>query len=119
MKFCRTLSKVQLLLIPAIMWLFTNTLINTHYHYLADGQVISHAHPYDKTADQGTPFKSHKHTKGELIILSLLDKADVVIAVFIGLYFLLQAISAKKTLIPTEAPVQRYYQVHHYHGPPA
>jgi len=100
------------------MWLFTNALINTHYHYLADGQVISHAHPYDKKANQGTPFQSHKHTDTQLIFLSILDKTDAVVSGFFILCPLAQGIIENNNFIPAEAPVQICYQVHHYHAPP-
>ena len=120
MKFCRILRKTQLLLLlPAVMWLFTNALINKHFHYLSDGQVVSHAHPYNKTTDQGTPIRSHEHTKTQLIFLSIISKSDVVIAGFVILCLLATGIYFKNILIPSEAAVKTYYQVHHYHGPPA
>lgn len=120
MKFRRILSKTQLLLLlPAVMWLFTNALINTHYHYLSDGQVVSHAHPYNKDTNQGTPFKSHKHTKTQLVFLSILDKTDAVIAGFAFLGLLSVGISTKNIFIPSDVPLKKYYQVHHYHAPPA
>ncbi|MBN2213607.1 MAG: hypothetical protein JW723_05130 [Bacteroidales bacterium] len=43
-----------------------NKIIFTHSHILANGQVISHAHPYDKSSDS-EPFKSHHHTQSELL----------------------------------------------------
>ncbi|MBL7113747.1 MAG: hypothetical protein ISS19_17540 [Bacteroidales bacterium] len=120
MRFRRILSKSQLLLLmPAVMWLFTNALINTHYHYLSDGQVISHAHPYNKTTNQGSPFKSHQHSKTQLIFLSIIDKSDVVIAGFIILGLLSAGISQINIFPPSETPVKVCYQVHHYRGPPA
>jgi hypothetical protein len=119
MKFSRILRKTQLLfLLPAVMWLFTNALMNTHYHYLADGQVISHAHPYNKSANQGTPFKSHKHSKTQLIFLSILDKTDVVITGFFIFGILSADISCKNIFFPSEAPVKVCYQVYNYHAPP-
>jgi len=33
-----------------------------------DGEIISHAHPYDKSHDT-QPFKNHKHTSAELFFL--------------------------------------------------
>ncbi len=120
MKIPRTLRETQLiLLLPAVMWLYTNALINTHYHYLSDGQIISHAHPYDKATDQGTPFKSHQHTKAQLIFLSLIDKTDVVIAGFLIIGLLITSIPKRKVFTFSEIHVKVYYLVFNYHAPPA
>jgi len=120
MKFSRILGKTQLLLLlPAVIWLFTNTLINKHYHYLSDGQVVSHAHPYNKSTNKGTPFKSHHHSKTQLVFLSIIDKSDVVIAGFFLTGLLSAGLSRKYFFTSSEAPVKVCYHVHHYHGPPA
>jgi hypothetical protein len=37
-----------------------NRTANLHRHYLGGGITITHAHPYDKSADS-SPFKSHSH----------------------------------------------------------
>jgi hypothetical protein len=43
-----------------------NKSVYTHTHIMANGQVISHAHPYNKTTDS-KPFKSHHHTRTEFV----------------------------------------------------
>jgi hypothetical protein len=45
--------------------LVVNKALFTHMHRYADGTVILHAHPYNKTADK-KPFKTHHHTQKEL-----------------------------------------------------
>ncbi len=40
-----------------------------HSHIQADGTVVAHAHPYDKSTDS-EPIKSHHHTRLELIVIS-------------------------------------------------
>lgn len=45
-----------------------NRAVYVHNHILANGQIISHAHPYNKTDDPG-PFKHHQHTQSEIIYL--------------------------------------------------
>jgi len=36
----------------AVLWLITNNAVNWHYHELPGGQVIMHAHPYDREEKQ-------------------------------------------------------------------
>lgn len=39
-----------------------------HSHKLADGTLISHAHPFNKAKDR-VPVNKHHHTSGELFLL--------------------------------------------------
>jgi hypothetical protein len=57
---------IALLLIGVIGMLVFNQGIFLHTHKLGDGKVIVHAHPYKKTEDTA-PFKSHHHTKAEIL----------------------------------------------------
>jgi len=49
-----------------------NKAVFTHSHLLLNGQVISHAHPYNKTNDSA-PFKLHHHTQTELFFYENLE----------------------------------------------
>ena len=50
-----------------------NRTANLHRHYLGGGITITHAHPYDKSADS-SPFKSHSHgEKGPFAIDGLVE----------------------------------------------
>jgi len=49
-----------------------NKIVFSHSHILASGEVISHAHPYDKTNDS-EPFKSHHHTQAELFFFQHIE----------------------------------------------
>lgn len=61
--------------IISILWILAlfinifNSSVNLHSHKLDDGTIVTHAHPYNKTGDT-LPFKSHKHTKLELLFLT-------------------------------------------------
>jgi len=52
--------------------LIANKSVFMHTHLLADGTIITHSHPYDKSSDS-EPFKSHHHTKVEFVFLQNLD----------------------------------------------
>ena len=70
----RVLSKsFILLLLPGLLWLFINATVNKHNHYLSGDYIISHAHPYDKTPSNPTPFGSHHHSGAELFLLSFVS----------------------------------------------
>ena len=57
---------VGLLLIVAVLLLLVNKSIFVHSHKMADGTIVVHAHPYNKSNDT-EPFKSHTHTQAELL----------------------------------------------------
>ena len=65
--FKNTTIKTITFLMIGVMGLFiTNKLVFSHLHKLDDGTVIEHAHPYNRSTDSG-PYKSHHHTKSELL----------------------------------------------------
>ena len=60
-------------LVIGIMAMFiANKAVYIHAHKLYDGSIIEHAHPYNKSADS-KPYKSHNHTKIELLVAQSLD----------------------------------------------
>lgn len=69
--------------------LILNSSIYIHTHILADGSIISHAHPYHK-ADQSHNQQQHQHTNAELILfhnLQILFLTAIPIAfVFLNLH---------------------------------
>jgi len=46
--------------------LIVNKSIFTHTHKLADGTIMIHSHPYDRSNDS-KPYKTHQHTKTEFL----------------------------------------------------
>ncbi len=84
---CLTISIIGLLLV--------NNSIFFHTHKLADGTLITHAHPYNKSNDT-EPIKSHHHTKLEFIVIQNLG----MIFHFVVLVFVLIIPKKKKTFIP-------------------
>lgn len=59
-------------LIIIVGLLTVNNSIYLHTHQLADGSIVTHAHPFDKTKDTA-PIKSHHHTKPEFFFLQNLQ----------------------------------------------
>jgi hypothetical protein len=58
---------VSILLIGIAGIYMLNYTMYTHRHITADGRVITHSHPYNK--DDSKPYKSHSHSKSELLLL--------------------------------------------------
>ena len=66
-------QKIIVLLMAGIIGLLiANTAVFLHVHQLDDGTIISHAHPYDKS-DDTQPFKTHQHSKLDILIIHSLE----------------------------------------------
>ena len=67
--------------------IFLGTLFNNafffHSHILSNGVVISHAHPFTEKTDSSAPFKSHKHTKYELVLINMVNNALFLLSFFL------------------------------------
>lgn len=78
-----TIKFVAYLMIGLMAMLIANKVMFTHLHKNAEGTILIHAHPYDKTNDSG-PFKSHNHTQAEFLFfenLGILFLAVIMILV--------------------------------------
>jgi hypothetical protein len=108
---------IFLLLVPAVTWLFMNAAVNRHDHYMSDGYVISHAHPYEKTP--ADPLQSHQHSGTELFLLSLIcDPFATTSVIFVLVLFLLAVMQLFRYLYDVSVPIRSLYQVRNYHAPP-
>lgn len=67
-----TLKLVTLLMIGVMGVFIANKAVFLHVHILNDGRIIEHAHPYDTSSDS-EPYKSHQHTKAELLFFQNLE----------------------------------------------
>lgn len=52
--------------------LIANKALFMHTHKMADGSIVVHAHPYNKS-DDTKPFKSHQHKKAEILFIANLE----------------------------------------------
>lgn len=68
------LRKIVRLFIPALLaavvLFFANLTTNQHYHILASGELVKHAHPLQKNGDKIPSH--HQHSRAELILLDLI-----------------------------------------------
>jgi hypothetical protein len=115
-KFSRYLI---LIMFPAVVWLFTNTIVNRHIHVLSGGYIIVHAHPYAKTQTDPKDPNPHKHTPKELFLLDLFFTIIFSsIAALVVQSFLNATPRLSGFRMIHQVPVRKYFQVYHYHAPP-
>mgnify|MGYP006946287589 CR=1 FL=1 len=75
---------LSILMIAIISCMIVNRAVFMHTHIMANGTVVTHAHPYDKS--DHSPFKSHKHSNSELLFLQQLkDFLPILAFVFTAL----------------------------------
>ncbi len=53
--------------------IIVNATFFIHMHRSAGGQVVIHAHPFNKTSETKDPDTQHQHTKIELQVIQSLD----------------------------------------------
>ncbi|MBN2521813.1 MAG: hypothetical protein JXB24_01000 [Bacteroidales bacterium] len=66
------ITAIAFILLALFILQIANNTVYTHTHILADGRIITHAHPYNKTNDS-EPFKSHQHNQTELLFFKNLE----------------------------------------------
>ena len=69
--------------------LIVNNIVFLHVHKLPNGEIIVHAHPYNKSNDT-EPIKNHTHSNREYLVLDQLK-----IYLLLHLYFFLFIFSNK------------------------
>lgn len=74
------LKKYFAIILVGVVGLLTlNNALFTHFHKLANGDLIVHAHPFSKSSQTSNPSQTHEHTKVELLVL------DNLLLLFVGI----------------------------------
>ena len=68
----RVLSIISILLVSAFLLQVANRSLFLHTHILADGTIVMHAHPHEKT-DESNPVPNHTHSKLGYFILTHIE----------------------------------------------
>jgi len=112
-------KSLLLALLPTVMWLFFNANTFRHIHMVADGYVITHAHPFKEIPSNPGPDETHQHSRKEFMLLSLISNITTVLLL---LFFTKSSLNTNPQLVRFRTnypePTRKYYQVYHYHGPP-
>ena len=115
----RNKKYLVVIILPAVFWLFTNSVINLHYHQVYNGILVKHAHPYEKQSTHKIPVQSHHHSDVELVFLDLLCNPLVLLAFFffsLGKFFTYSTL--RKNIFNLPVPVRKFYDIPDYHAPP-
>jgi len=65
-------KSIAFLMLAIVMMLTVNKALFIHTHQLADGTIVIHSHPYNKT-DDNQPIKNHHHNKLEFVFLQNIE----------------------------------------------
>ena len=95
---------IAIALIIIILAITLNNAFFIHSHILPNGEVIQHAHPYNKSENPESPYKTHHHSSFEFILLNNLFSFLwlIIIAVFIDFnkdvhFFSISKLTFRKT----------------------
>ena len=114
---------IVLILLPALSWLFFNSIYYRHLHELPTGLTISHAHPYNKTTDgcSNTPYASHHHTEEEFVFYDIISNTilPVLTALFVSLLLFDKFFGKNKFVLQEKIYYSDYYLLKKYRGPPS
>lgn len=118
----RYFRKIARFIIPVIiltvLCFVLNSNLNQHYHKLASGSIVKHAHPYKKE-HSGVPFQSHHHSSFEFLLLD-----NISIALFTFVFLVLTLTPFPRFLNNTHFPILKIYKqtglyfLKNYHAPP-
>lgn len=67
-----TIRIIVFIMIGIMGTMITNKAVYLHVHKLSTGEVVTHAHPYNKTQDS-QPIKTHHHSSIEFLLIQNLE----------------------------------------------
>lgn len=106
------------LLLPAVLWLSTNSLINRHSHRLPTGVVIQHAHPW-QNAGERLPFQSHKHSDREIAYFDQIAAISTLLTVTMTLVILLAVLKLTVSRFTEKTEILSQKIVYRLRPPPS
>jgi hypothetical protein len=113
---------VLLILLPALSWLFFNSIYYRHLHQLSTGIIISHSHPLEKATKEtsDSPFASHNHSEEEFFLYDTISNTILyfLLAFFGSLLFILFIAKELKNQFLLGDYTQDTFLLQHYRGPP-
>ena len=77
-----------ILILLSISWTSINNFYFTHYHIDASGNIVVHAHPYQKEDNRKSGVPSHTHSKNEFISLALIYNLLSLFTIILAVFFL-------------------------------
>ena len=81
------------ILMAHMVLLIANQAMFIHTHRMSDGTIVVHAHPFKSTGNANQPFKSHKHSSYDYV---LLDNLTHFLVTSIGLFLVFFTLKSEK-----------------------
>ncbi|HPF92732.1 MAG TPA: hypothetical protein PLV65_02270 [Tenuifilaceae bacterium] len=111
------------ILLPALGLLYFNSIYFRHQHQLSIGNIIYHAHPFDKDTEDcsNSPIASHHHSDEEYLILDTISNLIVpVLTIILAVVFAFKKL-IQKFIIDFDSEIYPFekYSLQQYRGPPA
>ena len=78
---------IVLLIILSLSWASFNLFYFVHFHIDENGQILAHAHPYQKSDEKRSGDPAHSHSKSEFTLLAIIYEALSII--IFGLIFII------------------------------
>ena len=108
-----------ILLFPLVCWLFINNTANRHSHQLKAGNIITHAHPYERNHTNKSPLQSHHHSDHEFFILDLISNIIVIISIPLFISYFQKLLVEIKIQHNGILPYLYNFNLQKYRAPPA
>ncbi|HHW58649.1 MAG: hypothetical protein WBL11_07200 [Bacteroidales bacterium] len=80
------INLLSLFMAVFMILLIVNNIVFLHVHKLPNGEIIVHAHPYNKSNDT-EPIKNHTHSNREYLVLDQLKNIFVITFIFFSFLF--------------------------------
>ncbi len=97
MKYFRKIQKfVSFVLLFALLTVMYNNITNQHCHFLPNGQMVVHAHPFSKTGSN-EPQKQHRHNTNQFLVISLINNLFAFLLFISFIFSFILQIRNKKT----------------------
>lgn len=116
------IRKMARIIIPVflivVIFFLTNETINQHFHKLSSGQVVKHAHPFERDST-GNPFQEHHHSSSELLLLEFMS--GTVFWIYLAIILIAPLFFAHEIQNSRFAVIFRnpdLYFLRNYHAPP-
>jgi len=109
---------ISLLILLSLSIIFINVVTNGHIHRIADGTILFHAHPYQKSSQQ-EPVKNHHHTRFELFFYDLIKHLLEFGLFNLIVWLLIFAAEFFKVVLLLNAPSKKFIFIPLVRAPPA
>jgi 4-amino-4-deoxy-L-arabinose transferase-like glycosyltransferase len=108
---------ILFIVLPSLAWLFTNAVINRHYHYV-NGYITTHSHPYNKHSGDGTQFPTHHHGENEIILIDQFSHPEIIFFGLLAINLIITLLGKVQSSYVFNLPLAVSFCLPSYRAPP-